>query len=112
MNTIVICSLNMDFVATGIKRFPKPCVFIHNDLQFHNLLASPESKRLSGIDWTDACIAPLAREFAINELMQGNLLQQAIEIYRKRTGVHIDKEQAIILRSIRSLLLNQLRSTG
>jgi aminoglycoside phosphotransferase (APT) family kinase protein len=73
-------------------------------LQFHNLLADPKSKRLSGIiDWTDACIAPIAREFAIGELMQNDRLRKATELYEKKTGIRIDREQALMWRAIEEL---------
>lgn len=79
-------------------------VFIHNDLQFHNLLANPRSKRISGIiDWTDVCIAPVAREFATGELMQKDLLCQAVDLYEKKTGTCIDIAQAVMWRSIEEL---------
>lgn len=88
----------------ALKDTEQQWVFIHNDLQFHNLLANRVSKRLSGvIDWTDVCIAPVAREFATGELMKGDLLQQAIELYGKKTGIRIDKAQAIMWRSIEEL---------
>ncbi len=78
--------------------------FIHNDLQFHNLLVDPDSKRISGIiDWTDVCIAPLAREFATSELMQRNLLHQATGLYEQRTGIHVDIAQAIMWRAVEEL---------
>jgi aminoglycoside phosphotransferase (APT) family kinase protein len=88
----------------GVKSLDKDAqnwVFIHNDLQFHNLLADPISKRISGIiDWTDVCVAPMAREFAIGELMQRNLLSLAVDLYKKKTGIQIDETQAIMWRAV------------
>jgi aminoglycoside phosphotransferase (APT) family kinase protein len=88
----------------GVKSLDKDAqnwIFIHNDLQFHNLLADPISKRISGIiDWTDVCIAPIAREFAIGELMQSNLLPQAVDLYKKKTGIQIDEAQVIMWRAV------------
>ncbi len=85
----------------SIDKAEQHWVFIHNDLQFHNLLADPESKRLSGIiDWTDVCVAPVAREFATGELMKGDLLRQAADLYEKKTGFRIDTAKAIMWRGI------------
>lgn len=79
-------------------------VFIHNDLQFHNILANPKTKRITAlIDWTDACVGPLAREFSIEEWMQGDLLQEIAELYEEKTGIHVDAQQARMLRSLEEL---------
>lgn len=79
-------------------------VFIHNDLQFHNMLANSAAKRISGlIDWTDACVAPIAREFAINEWMQDDLLEQVAILYEAKTGVNIDTNQARMWRSVEEI---------
>ena len=69
--------------------------FIHNDIQFHNLLIDPVSKRITGlIDWTDVCIAPIAREFSAWEWLHDNQIQQVVELYEEKTGVKVDVQQA------------------
>jgi aminoglycoside phosphotransferase (APT) family kinase protein len=79
-------------------------VFIHNDLQFHNILADPKTKRITGlIDWTDACVGPLAREFSIDEWMQEDLLKEVAELYEEKTGIHVDVQQAFMWRSFEEL---------
>lgn len=79
-------------------------VFIHNDLQFQNLLLDPTSKRICGvIDWTDMCVAPIAREFATGEWMQDDLLEQIAKLYESKTGVMIDVQQARLWRSLEEL---------
>ena len=83
---------------------PGPYVFIHNDLQFHNILADPQTKRITGlIDWTDARVGPLPREFSIDEWMQGDLLNEAAKLYEEKTGTHIDVQQARMWRSLEEI---------
>jgi aminoglycoside phosphotransferase (APT) family kinase protein len=91
----------LNFARTIIKRYegynsaPRSYVFIHSDLHSRNLLADPETKRITGIiDWTDACVGPLPREFSIHDWMQDNLLNEATHLYEEKTGVHIDANQA------------------
>lgn len=79
-------------------------VFIHNDLQFHNILADPHTKRISGvIDWTDACVGPLAREFAIGEWMKPGLLEEVASLYEAKTGFKVDCDEARMWRSLEEL---------
>ncbi len=79
-------------------------VFIHNDLQFHNIIANPKTKRISGlIDWTDSCIGPLAREFSINEWMKPGLLEEVANLYEQKTGIVVNTEQAMMWRSLEEL---------
>jgi aminoglycoside phosphotransferase (APT) family kinase protein len=80
------------------------CVFIHNDLQFHNIIADPEAKRICGlIDWTDCCIGPVAREFAIAEWMKPGLLEQVTQLYEQETGVKVSVAEARMWRSLEEL---------
>lgn len=79
-------------------------VLIHNDLQFHNIIADPKTKLISGlIDWTDACIGPLAREFAIAEWMKPGLLEEVAELYESKTGFKVDCDEARMWRSLEEL---------
>ncbi len=79
-------------------------VFIHNDLQFHNMLADPSRNRISGlIDWTDVCVGPIAREFSTGEWMHGNLLEEVAALYEAKTGVKIDVDQARMWRHLEEL---------
>lgn len=81
-----------------------PYVFIHNDLQFHNILANPETKRITGlIDWTDACVGPISREFSIDEWMQGNLLDEVAKLYEEKTGTRVNVRQSLMWRSLEEL---------
>ena len=90
--------------AKSIRRGNETLVFIHNDMQFQNFLADPDSKRISGlIDWTDVWIAPVAREFATGELMERSRLQKAADLYEQKTGVHVDADQAVIFRGIEEI---------
>lgn len=79
-------------------------VFIHNDLQFQNLLLDPTTMRICGvIDWTDMCVAPIAREFATGEWMQDDLLEHIAKLYENKTGVMIDVQQVRLWRSLEEL---------
>ena len=79
-------------------------VLIHNDLQFHNIIADPKTKRITGlIDWTDACIGPLAREFAIGEWMKPGLLEEVAELYESKNGFKVDCDEARMWRSLEEL---------
>jgi aminoglycoside phosphotransferase (APT) family kinase protein len=100
----------LEFAAETIKRSKEldmssiHYVVIHNDLQFHNIMASPETRRITGlIDWTDACVGPLAREFAIGEWMKHGLLEEVVELYEQDTGLKVDIEQARMWRSLEEL---------
>jgi aminoglycoside phosphotransferase (APT) family kinase protein len=100
----------VDFAREILKQLeaydsaPRSSVFIHSDLQSRNLLADPESKRITGlIDWTDARLGPLPREFSIHEWMQENLLREAALLYEEKTGVHVDVKQACMWYSLDEL---------
>lgn len=78
--------------------------FIHNDIQFHNLLIDPHTKRLTGlIDWTDVCVAPIAREFSAWEWLNDEQLRQVIGLYEEKTGNTIDIQQAKIWKYLEEL---------
>jgi aminoglycoside phosphotransferase (APT) family kinase protein len=80
---------------------PDAYVFIHDDMQARNLLADPETKRVTGlIDWTEACVGPLSREFAVHEWMHGTALSEIARVYEEKTGVPVDQEQARMWYSI------------
>jgi len=81
-------------------------VFIHNDLQYANLLMDSATKRLCGvIDWTDACIAPIAREFATGQFMSKsrNTLENTIKLYEQKTGTTVDIMQAVMWRFLEEI---------
>jgi aminoglycoside 2''-phosphotransferase len=100
----------IDFAGEILKQLeaydpdPKSYVFIHYDMQSRNILANPETKRITGlIDWTDSRVGPLPREFSIHEWMQDNLLREAALLYEEKTGVHVDVQQARLWYSIDEL---------
>lgn len=82
-----------------------PTVFIHNDLQFHNILADPRTKRISGlIDWTDACIGPVTREFAIGEWWtKPGLLEEVAKLYEEQTGVDVQVSHIKMWRNLEEI---------
>ena len=83
---------------------PNAYAFIHDDMQARNLLADPETKRVTGlIDWTGACVGPLSREFAVHEWMHGTALGEIARVYEAKTGVPVDQEQARMWYSIAEL---------
>lgn len=68
-------------------------VVAHNDLRFQNILVDPNSKSISGvIDWSDICIAPIAREFAASD-WENEALSRIIRLYEAKTGVVVDRAQ-------------------
>ncbi len=74
---------------------PDAYVFIHDDMQARNLLADPETKRVTGlIDWTEASVGPRSREFAVHEWMHGTALIEIAQVYEEKTGVPVDQDQA------------------
>ncbi len=78
--------------------------FIHNDIQFHNLLIDPQTKRVTGlIDWTDVCVAPIAREFSAWEWLHDNQLKQVIGLYEQKTSIKVDLQQAKIWKYLEEL---------
>jgi aminoglycoside phosphotransferase (APT) family kinase protein len=80
---------------------PNAYVFIHDDMQAHNLLADPQTKRVTGlIDWTEACLGPLSCEFAVHEWMQGAALSEVARMYEEKTGVPVDQQEARMWYSI------------
>jgi aminoglycoside phosphotransferase (APT) family kinase protein len=83
---------------------PDAYVFIHEDMHGRNLLADPESQRVTGlIDWTDARVGPLSREFAVHEWMHGTALSEIVRVYEEQTGVAVDQQQARMWYSISEL---------
>lgn len=100
----------LDFATKTIKKSKEldlnaiNYMTIHNDLQFHNILASKDSKRITGlIDWTDARIGPVAREFAIGEWMKPGLLEEVATLYEQITGIYVNVEEARMWRSLEEL---------
>lgn len=90
--------------AEVVDMHSQPLIFIHNDLQFHNLLADPATKRVTGvIDWTDACIAPIEREFSMWEWTHDNQLQEVSARYEEKTGIKIDQQQAKMWRHLEEI---------
>ncbi len=78
--------------------------FIHNDIQFHNLIINPTTKRITGlIDWTDVCIAPISREFSAWEWLHDEQLKQVIELYEEKTGTKVDFYQAKLWKYLEEL---------
>lgn len=91
-------------VAEAVNMQSLPSIFIHNDLQFHNLLADPASKRITGvIDWTDACIAPIEREFSMWEWTHDNQLERVAGLYQEKTGIKINLQQARMWRHLEEI---------
>jgi aminoglycoside phosphotransferase (APT) family kinase protein len=83
---------------------PSSYVFLHYDMQSRNILANPETKRITGlIDWTDSLVGPRSREFSVHEWMQGDLLNEAAALYEQKAGVHVDVKQARMWYSIDEL---------
>lgn len=79
-------------------------VLIHNDMQFQNILVDTNTKRMTSlIDWTDVCIGPIAREFAIGSWMHNGRLQAAATVYMEKTGVPVNIEEVILWRSIEEI---------
>lgn len=76
--------------------------FLHNDLQFQNFLVDPDTRRITGLfDWTDVCIGPLAREFSLGEWVRDETqLEKAIALYRRKTGIRVDMNQARLLKHL------------
>jgi len=78
--------------------------FIHNDIQFHNLLIDPQTRRVTGlIDWTDVCVAPIAREFSAWEWLHDEQLRQVVALYEEKKGIKIDFQQAKIWKYLEEL---------
>jgi aminoglycoside phosphotransferase (APT) family kinase protein len=70
-------------------------VFIHNDLHLFNIIANPNTNRMTGvIDWSDCCIGPLAKEFSVWEWQHDDSLLQVAAIYEAKTGTSVDVMQA------------------
>jgi aminoglycoside phosphotransferase (APT) family kinase protein len=93
--------VTLNFAREMIKQLkaydsnPKSYAFIHYDMQSRNILANPETKRITGlIDWTDSRVGPISREFSVHEMMQGTVLNDAALLYEEKIGVHVDQEQA------------------
>lgn len=101
----------LDFARKVLKQYENlaigsmPTVFIHNDLQFHNILADPRTKRISGlIDWTDACTGPVSREFAVGEWWaKPNLLEEVCRLYEEETGLHVEVAQVRMWRNLEEI---------
>lgn len=90
--------------AQAVDMQSQPAIFIHNDLQFHNLLADPVTKRITGvIDWTDVCIAPVEREFSIWEWTHDSQLQEVSAHYEAKTGIKFDQKQARMWRHLEEI---------
>lgn len=84
----------IDYIA-AIDMTKENLALIHNDIQFHNLIVDPSMRRVTGlIDWTDVCVAPIAREFSAWEWNHDNQLEQVIGLYEKKTGTKVDIKQA------------------
>lgn len=78
-------------------------VVAHNDLRFQNILVDPNSKNISGvIDWSDICIAPVAREFAASD-WENEALNQVIRLYESATGVVVNVEQVGMWRHLEDI---------
>lgn len=81
-----------DALSLGTR---EPLSFIHNDLHFFNAVADPESKRITGIiDWSDCCIASLARELSIWEWIHDDSLQQVATLYEECSGTKVNVREA------------------
>lgn len=68
--------------------------FLHNDFYLHNMLLDPQTKRLKALlDWSDCCTAPIEREFMLWHWLPSAQFDAIIELYTRRTGRSVDKEQ-------------------
>lgn len=101
--------VSLDNVNDSIKRFAdktiktvmridmeqQDLVFIHNDLHFLNIIADPNTNKMTGvIDWSDCCIGPVAKEFSVWEWQHDESLSQIAAIYEAKSGTKVDVEQA------------------
>ncbi len=74
---------------------------IHNDLQFHNLLADPQTKRVTAvIDWTSVCIGTIEREFSMWEWSHDDQMMEVAQRYLEKTGIKVNLSQAKLYRHI------------
>jgi aminoglycoside phosphotransferase (APT) family kinase protein len=90
--------------AEAIDLSKQELVFIQNDLQFHNLLADPITKKITGvIDWTDACIGPVEREFSLWEWGHDNGLDEVAKRYERKTGNKVDLHLAKLFKHVEEL---------
>jgi aminoglycoside phosphotransferase (APT) family kinase protein len=91
--------------AVGALAIQSLCTtFIHNDLQLHNLIADPATRRVTGvIDWTDACIGPVEREFAVWECTHDDQLERVATHYENETGIKINQGQASMWRHLEQI---------
>lgn len=77
---------------------------IHNDLHLENMLVDPNTHQLTGvIDWTDVCIGPIARDFAVWEWRADGSLEKAAELYYKKTGKTVDIQQARLWKHLEAI---------
>jgi aminoglycoside 2''-phosphotransferase len=69
-------------------------LFLHNDFYLHNTLLNPETKRLSAlIDWSDCCLAPIEREFALWCSLPASQLDAIVALYTEKTGRQVNTAQ-------------------
>ncbi len=98
---VVSFAQNTIEAAEAIDMNKLPLLFIHNDLQFHNLLVDPETKRvIAVIDWTDVCIGTTERELAMWEWCHDDQLDEVAKRYTAKTGRAVDRDQAKVFRKI------------
>jgi thiamine kinase-like enzyme len=77
---------------------------IHNDLHLFNMLVNPDSHEFTGaIDWTDICIGPVARDFAVWEWRHDGSLEKAAQIYKDKTGKSLDIMQARLWKYVENI---------
>ena len=68
-------------------------LFLHNDFYPHNILLDPKTKKLVGIlDWSDCCLAPIEREFALWHSFPPPHLDAMISPYSEKTGRPVNKQ--------------------
>lgn len=78
-------------------------VVAHNDLRFQNILVDPKSRNISGIiDWSDICVAPIAREFAASD-WEGEAVSRVVRLYENEMGVAIDMMQIRMWRHLEDI---------
>lgn len=115
-DSIVIAGkiMDMEGVDSEVKEFARRTLefahkspsqisasFIHNDLHLINILADPETKKITGvIDWTACCRGPLEVEFSVCEWNHDESLGKTADLYEAKTGIKINLPQARMWRHL------------
>jgi aminoglycoside phosphotransferase (APT) family kinase protein len=68
------------------------------------MLVDPQTNTiLAVIDWTDICIGPLEREFAVWEWRHDGELEKVIKVYEEKTGTKVNIRQARLWKYIETV---------